>query len=103
MKAEIYDPIKTLAPISTDGINFPEGTLGTVVEAYTNPEGYAVDLAIPDNKLVGGFRYYNVILKPEQFRLIKGLDLDEMQALSKQEIIRRIFTEFKREYDLIKI
>lgn len=71
MKAEIYSQIKTLVPISVDGIDFPKDTLGAVIEAYSNPEGYAVDLAIPDNQLVGGFWYYNVILTPEQFAVMK--------------------------------
>ena len=70
MKANIYDQIKTSVPITADGVIFLEGTLGTVVESYCNPEGYAVDLAIPDSQLVGGFRYHNVILFPEQFELL---------------------------------
>lgn len=74
MKAEIYSKIKTLVPITADGIKFSEGTLGAVVESYSNPEGYAVDLAIPDNKLVGGFRYHNVILTPEQFTVVEQYD-----------------------------
>jgi hypothetical protein len=38
------------------------------VECYNEPqEGYAVDLAIPDPSLIGGFDYENVILYPEQF------------------------------------
>lgn len=48
----------------------PHGTVGTVVECYENPEGYAVDLATPDTGLVGGFSYNNVILYPEQFEVV---------------------------------
>jgi hypothetical protein len=43
--------------------------VGTVVECYENPEGYAVDIAIPDERLVGGFFYTNVILSPDQFEV----------------------------------
>ncbi|WP_181280723.1 hypothetical protein [Aphanothece hegewaldii] len=51
MKANIYAQIKTIVPLEIDYINFPEGTLGAVVEVYTNPERYAVDLAIPDEHI----------------------------------------------------
>ena len=40
-------------------------TKGTIVECYENPEGYAVDLAIPDNTCVQGYGYENVILYPK--------------------------------------
>ncbi len=72
MKANIYDAIITLFDVSTDFGKrvIPKGTQGTIVECYENPEGYAVDLAIPDDKLVGGFDYENVILTPEQFELV---------------------------------
>lgn len=72
MKAKLYDQIKTLVEIQTDFGNrvIPEGTLGTVVECYENPEGYAVDLAIPNQKLVGGCEYENTILSPDQFIVI---------------------------------
>ncbi len=72
MKAKLYDRIKTLVEIQTDFGNrvIPEGTLGTVVECYENPEGYAVDLAIPNQKLVGGCEYENTILSPDQFIVI---------------------------------
>ena len=48
----------------------PKNTMGTVVECYENPEGYAVDLAIPNSQLVGDFEYVNVILNPGQFALV---------------------------------
>jgi hypothetical protein len=48
----------------------PAGTRGTVVEAYREPEGYAVDLALPDASLVGGFKYENVVLRPGQFEVV---------------------------------
>jgi len=72
VKAKLYDQIKTLVEIQTDFGNrvIPEGTLGTVVECYENPEGYAVDLAIPNQKLVGGCEYENTILSPDQFIVI---------------------------------
>ena len=51
----------------------PKGTRGTVVERYEWPkEGYSIDLAIPDDTLVGGFRYENMVLLPEQFTVQKS-------------------------------
>jgi hypothetical protein len=72
MKANIYDSIITLVDVYT---NFgkrmiPKGTPGTIVECYENPEGYAIDLAIPDDRWIGGFDYENVVLMPEQFELV---------------------------------
>jgi hypothetical protein len=71
MKAKLYDGIITLVDIKA---NFgkhliPKGTQGSIVECYENPEGYAVDLAIPDETLITGYDYENVILYPEQFRV----------------------------------
>jgi hypothetical protein len=40
------------------------------VECYENPEVYAVDLAIPNKRLVGGFEYENAILSPDQFAVV---------------------------------
>ena len=64
--------IKTLKAVQAEFRDriIPAGTEGTVVECYDNPEGYAVDLAIPDSRQVGGFMYENVILTPEQFDVI---------------------------------
>ncbi|MFB2920141.1 MULTISPECIES: hypothetical protein [Aerosakkonema] len=73
MKAKIYDEIKTLVDIPVDFGNrvLAKGTLGTIIECYEQPqEGYAVDLAIPDERWVGGFDYENVILFPEQFVVV---------------------------------
>ncbi len=80
MKVSQYDQIKTLVDVKADFFThemsdednsaIPKGTLGTVVECYENPEGYAVDIAIPDERLVGGFFYTNVILSPDQFEVV---------------------------------
>jgi hypothetical protein len=35
-------------------------------------EWYAVDVAIPDSSLMGGFDYDNVTLLPEQFRVVSA-------------------------------
>lgn len=69
MKAKLYDQIKTSVAVQADFGNrvIPNPTLGTVVECYENPSGYAVDLAIPNERLVGGFEYENAILSPDQF------------------------------------
>ncbi len=72
MKASEHDRVRTIVPVEADfsDVRIPAGTEGTIVECYSSPEGYAVDLAVPDDSLVGGFRYHNVILKPEQFAVI---------------------------------
>ena len=66
--------MRTLVPVEADFSDamIPARTTGTVVECYASPEGYAVDLAIPDDSLVGGFRYQNVVLRPGQFELVRG-------------------------------
>lgn len=72
MKATVNDSIQTVTEISaefSDAI-LPKGTIGTVVECYEHPEGYAVDLMIPNPEIIGGFTYENVILSPQQFRVI---------------------------------
>lgn len=76
MKAKLYDGIITLVDIQTHfGKNIiPKGTQGSIVECYKNPEGYAVDLAIPDETLITGYNYENVILYPEQFRITNPLN-----------------------------
>ena len=69
-KALIDDIVELLEDISSDFSNgvIPRGTRGTVVERYEQPqEGYSIDVAIPDDSLIGGFRYENVVLMPEQF------------------------------------
>jgi hypothetical protein len=73
MKASVNDQVITLQSVVSDFTNrvIPRGTLGTVVERYEHPtEGYAVDLAVPDDELVGGFRYENIILQPDQFDVV---------------------------------
>ena len=72
MKAKLYAQIKTSVEVQADFGNrvIAKGILGTVVECYENPEGYAVDLAIPNERLVGGFEYENAILSPDQFAVV---------------------------------
>ena len=80
MKVSLYDQIKTLVDVQADFSThemsdkgnsvIPKETLGTVIECYENPEGYAVDIAIPNERLVGGFFYTNVILSPKQFEVV---------------------------------
>ncbi|MEG4807040.1 hypothetical protein QUA82_04330 [Microcoleus sp. F8-D3] len=82
MKAQLYDTIQTLVDINADFDHrdriIPKGTEGTIVECYENPELYAVDLAIPNDKLVGGFEYENVILNPTQFTtLVNSVEMGE--------------------------
>ena len=73
MKATIYDEIRTLVDVNSDFGDrlIPKGTMGAIVECYEQPlEGYAVDLAIPDERWVSGFDYENVILYPDQFEVV---------------------------------
>jgi hypothetical protein len=73
MKASIYDQIKSVVDIADSKQRvIPAGTLGVVVECYEQPEGYAVDLAISNEKLVGGFEYRNVVLTLEQFAIVQS-------------------------------
>lgn len=72
MKASVYSSIRTLVDVQSEfsDTTILTGTSGTVVECYVNPESYAVDLRIPDDTLVGGASYENVILFPEQFEVV---------------------------------
>lgn len=76
MIAAENDRIRTTIDLEADfsDARIPAGTMGTIVECYPDPEGYAADLAIPDDSLVGGFRYENVILKPGQFEVVANTD-----------------------------
>jgi hypothetical protein len=81
MKPQFDDRIKTLIDIPADFSDriIPKESLGTIVECYENPEGYAVDIALPNPHLVGGFEYENVVLTPQQFvvvvRAVGGIKL----------------------------
>ena len=69
-KASVDDIVELVVDVSSDFSDsmIPKGTHGTVVERYEQPrEGYSIDLAIPDDTMIGGFRYENVVLLPEQF------------------------------------
>ncbi|MGB0387366.1 MAG: hypothetical protein ACPGWR_21305 [Ardenticatenaceae bacterium] len=68
-KIAVNTKIQTIVDVESDFSDqtIPAGTMGTVVECYENPTGYAVDLAIPNHDLVGGYYYENVILMPAQF------------------------------------
>ncbi|PSF33619.1 hypothetical protein C7H19_19730 [Aphanothece hegewaldii CCALA 016] len=80
MKANLYDGIVTLVDIyvHTNQQIIPQGTKGAIVECYHNPEGYSVDLAIPDERWVGGFDYENVILTPEEFTIINPVNVSSV-------------------------
>jgi hypothetical protein len=74
MKARVDDTVELLVDVpglSLRGEVIPKGTQGGVVEAYDEPtEGYAVDVAIPDDSSTTGYRYDNLILYPDQFRVV---------------------------------
>jgi hypothetical protein len=88
MKAKINDSIQTLMEVTADfsDLIIPKGTIGAVVECYENPEGYAIDLMIPNPELIGGFIYENVILSPEQFIVITSQNIPSSQSENKQVI-----------------
>ncbi|MEB3884406.1 DUF4926 domain-containing protein [Lyngbya sp. CCY1209] len=73
MKAKLYDRIQTLSEIQAHfGRRIvPPGTVGTVVECYEHPrESYSVDLTLPNSTQEGGVEYENLILNPEQFKVM---------------------------------
>jgi AbrB-like transcriptional regulator len=97
VKPQIYNKVRTSVGIQADFSerDIPKGTVGTIVECYEDPEGYAVDLAILDQKLVGGFYYENVILEPNQFEVINTESkepllrkVEELKGTPKKEIAR---------------
>jgi hypothetical protein len=72
-KINLYSRVETLIDVKDDFSDtiIPAKTQGSIVECYSAPvEGYAVDLAVPDPGLVGGFRYFNLILFPDQFEVM---------------------------------
>jgi hypothetical protein len=74
MKASPNDRVRTLVDVTADFYDrvIPAGTGGVIVEAYDTPrEGYAVDLEIEDDTLVGGYDFENVVLGPEQFEVVE--------------------------------
>lgn len=96
MKAVVNDEVKILMDVPSEFRNriIPQGTFGVVVECYKDPEGYAVDLAIPDERLVGGYSYDNVYLTPDQFEVINAAPpkrSDHMHLESGQEVPPRHF------------
>ena len=74
MKAKVGDTIVADVGIECDFSDrvIAAGTPGAVIEAYENPEGYAVDFEIPDKQVVGGYIYENVVISPEQFSLMSA-------------------------------
>jgi hypothetical protein len=70
MKAKQNDTIRTTVDkrcFENEEV-IPARSVGTIVECYIDPmEGYSVEIAIPDDTLVGGHRFCNVILLPGGF------------------------------------
>ena len=73
MNFMVNQRVKTLTDVKSEFRNriISKGTLGIIIECYENPEGYAIDLAMPDPSLVGGSDYESVILEPNQFVVMK--------------------------------
>lgn len=74
---QINSKIQTLVDIESDFSEqiIPKGSIGIVVECYEKPEGYAVDIPIPDERFVGDFTYENVILTPDQFSVLNDVQM----------------------------
>jgi hypothetical protein len=73
VKARVRDEIELLVDVPGESQSWPipRGTRGVVVEAYEQPiEGYAVDVNLPDKTSTTGYRYDNVILMADQFRVL---------------------------------
>jgi hypothetical protein len=88
LKAKPRDVIRTTAPIDGDfdTETYRSGLLGDVVEAYLEPrESYAVDLAIPDSRLAGGYRYANVVIEPDQFVVVMRYVEDEEREKARSQ------------------
>jgi hypothetical protein len=71
----VVDPdarVRTIVDVRSEfrDLVIPAGSEGYIVEVYSDPEGYAVDLAIPRPDLVGGKAWENVVLTPDQFVVI---------------------------------
>ena len=72
MKAQAGDSVRLVAEAQSEVSKavLAAGSEGTVIEAYANPELYAVDVEVPAPELVGGIRFHNVLLSPSQFERI---------------------------------
>ena len=69
----VYDGVRTLVDVVSNfppARTVPAGTEGTVVECYRDPEGYVVDLSIPDDSVVGGVDFDTATLRRDQFELV---------------------------------
>ena len=91
MKAKTDDLVITLEDVPSDFSDriIPKGSHGVIVECYFDPEeGYCVDLAIPDDSMIGDNSYENVILRPSQFTVLT--DPVEMTQSMKEQVLRLI-------------
>lgn len=71
MKTKEYDRVRLLQDMEGDfGEHIPAGTEGAIIECFTSPEGYIIDVWIPDANENSGFRYGCVTVVPEQFEVV---------------------------------
>lgn len=71
MKAKEDDRVRLLVEMKGDfGEHLPVGTEGFVTECFSDPEGYAIDVSIPDTSKIGGHRYDSVEVFPAQFEVV---------------------------------
>jgi hypothetical protein len=68
------DRVRTLVEVQSEfrDLKISAGREGHIVEIYKEPEGYAVDLAMPRPDLAGEKTWENVVLTPDQFVVIPG-------------------------------
>ena len=73
MKAKLYDRVRTLVDVPgfISKRIVPKGTEGTIVEVFEEPEEYAADVDIPDEKEPTGCAFDNLPLTSEQFEVIR--------------------------------
>lgn len=71
MNAKVDDRVRLLVEVKGDfGEHLPVGTEGFVTECFSDPEGYAIDVSIPDISKIGGLRYDSVEVFPGQFEIM---------------------------------
>ena len=61
--------VRTVVDVRSEatGAVIPAGTFGVIVESYSDPDVYSVDLGIPSPEWAGGHDWDHVTLYPGQF------------------------------------
>jgi hypothetical protein len=75
LKAALYARVELVTDI-TNGFRdevVPQGTQGTIVHRFDCPEGYAVDITLPDPTAPNEVVYDNIIVTPDQFIVLDNI------------------------------